>query len=156
VTLHPERPDVGAKRVIVAIPPVLTRRISYRPGLPAERRKLVRHFPQGTLIKAAAVYEKPFWRGQGLTGQALSLDGPVAATFDDSPPDGSKGVVFGFIGGDAARRFRRKSKHERRAAALGSFAAFFCAHAKHPRHYFETDWRRQEGTRGCPVGIPGP
>ena len=58
---------------------------------------------QGTLIKVTAVYDKPFWRDDGLNGQAVSLDGPVNATFDDSPPDGSPGVVFGFIGGDEAR-----------------------------------------------------
>jgi monoamine oxidase len=156
VTAHAGRLDVHAKLAIVAIPPNLTGRIHYRPGLPAERNRLVRRFPQGTLIKAAAVYDKPFWRDQDLTGQALSLDGPVAATFDDSPPDASKGVVFGFVGGDAARSFRRQSRHERRAAVLESFEAFFGAEAKHPRQYFETDWTHEQWTRGCPVAIAGP
>ena len=32
--------------------------------------------------------------------------------------------------------------------------SFFGAEAKHPRQYFETDWTREEWTRGCPVGIP--
>jgi monoamine oxidase len=156
VAVHSGRLDVRAKRVIVAIPPTLTARIHHRPALPAGRRQLVRRFPQGTLIKAAAAYEAPFWRDQDLTGQALSLDGPVAATFDDSPPDGSKGVVFGFIGGDAARSFRRLSREGRRAAVLASFEALFGAKARHPTRYFETDWTHQHWTRGCPVAIAGP
>ena len=48
------------------------------------------------------------------------------------------------------------SRHQRRAAALGSFEAFFGPKAKHPLEYFETDWRQQEWTRGCPVAIAGP
>ena len=62
--------------------------------------------PQGTLLKVTAVYDRPFWRDKGLNGTAVSLNGPVNATFDDSPPDGSPGVLFGFVGGDEARRFR--------------------------------------------------
>ncbi|HMC05758.1 MAG TPA: flavin monoamine oxidase family protein [Solirubrobacterales bacterium] len=156
VTIHSRRLEVHAKRVIVAIPPTLTGRIHYHPALPAERDHLVQRFPQGTLIKAAAVYGRPFWRDHGLTGQALSLNGPVNATFDDSPPDGSKGVVFGFIGGHEARRFRHMSKHERRAAVLSNFEAYFGPRARHPRDYFETDWTKQRWTRGCPVAIAGP
>jgi monoamine oxidase len=30
---------------------------------------------QGTLTKVAAVYDRPFWREHGLTGQAFSLTG---------------------------------------------------------------------------------
>ena len=100
---------VKAKRVIVAIPPVLAGQIDFSPDLPADRAALNARVPQGTLLKVAAVYDTPFWRAKGLTGQALSLSGPVTATFDDSPPDGSPGVVFGFIGGDDARAFRKQS-----------------------------------------------
>ena len=87
---------------------------------------------------------------------ALSLDGPVSATFDDSPPDGSKGVVFGFIGGDKARAFMRRPKADRRAAVIDSFKNFFGSKAGSPSQYFETNWTREEWTRGCPVAIAGP
>ena len=58
------------KRVIVAIPPTLTARIHYEPGLPYARDQLVQRYPQGTLTKVAAVYPTPFWRANGLTGKA--------------------------------------------------------------------------------------
>ena len=50
-----------------------------------------------------AVYDTPFWRDEGLTGQATSDTGRVRLTFDNSPPDGGPGVLLGFIEG-AGRR----------------------------------------------------
>jgi monoamine oxidase len=155
VTVHSDRLEVEAKRVIVAIPPVLTGMIDYEPGLPDERVELIDHYPQGTLTKAAAVYDRPFWREDGLTGQALYDKGPVAATFDDSPEDGSKGVIFGFVGGDQARGFAKLSTQERRQAVLDNYVEFFGPEAANAKQYVETSWKAETWTRGCPVGLPG-
>jgi monoamine oxidase len=156
VTVHSERLDVRAKRVIVAIPPTLAGRIDYHPQMPPARDQLTQRLPQGTLMKVAVVYDKPFWRDAGLNGTALSLNGPVNATFDDSPPDGKPGVIFGFIGGDEARHFMRMTKSQRRAAVLGNFTHYFGPKAAHAREYLEANWTREQWTRGCPVAVPGP
>ena len=156
VTVESSRYVVRAKRVIVAVPPVLAGRIRYSPGLPESRRALTSSMPQGTLLKVTAVYERPFWRELGLNGTAVSLNGPVNATFDDSPPDGSPGVLFGFVGGDEGRHFRGQSKADRRAAVLRNFADYFGAAAARPRAYFETDWPGARWSRGGPVGIAAP
>jgi monoamine oxidase len=156
VRLESSRLTVRAKRAIVAIPPVLAGAIDYRPGMPPSRTALTQRLPQGTLLKVAAVYDKPFWRDQGLNGTAVSLVGPVNATFDDSPPDGSPGVVFGFIGGDEARKFLATSAAGRRAAVLKNFTDFFGPQAQSPRDYFETNWPGERWSRGGPVGIHGP
>jgi hypothetical protein len=100
VTVVSDQMTVTAKRVIVAVPPTLAGRIDYQPILPFEREQLMQRYNQGTLTKVAAVYNRPFWRDAGLSGTALDTGGPVSATFDDSPPSGSPGVVFGFVGGD--------------------------------------------------------
>ncbi len=155
VTVHSDRVEVKAKRAIVAVPPVLTGKIDYEPGLPDDRVELIDNYPQGTLTKAACVYERPFWRDDGLTGQVFSAEGPVAATFDDSPEDGSKGIVFGFIGGDAARAFSPLSKRERRQAVIADYVNFFGPQAADPIAYVESAWKSETWTRGCPVGIPG-
>jgi monoamine oxidase len=147
---------VSAKRVIVAVPPTVAGDIDYRPGLGQLRDELTRRVPQGTLMKVAAVYPKPFWRERGFTGQGLAPDGFVAATFDDSPPEGDPGVVFGFVGGDKARAFRRMPAAERRAAALAEFARFWGEEANQPEEYFETDWTGEVWSRGCPVALYGP
>jgi monoamine oxidase len=155
VTVHSDRAEVEAKRVIVAVPPILTGKIDYEPGLPDERVELIDHYPQGTMTKAACVYDRPFWRDDGLTGQALYDRGPVSATFDDSPEDGSKGVIFGFVAGDQAREFTKLSARERRAAVIANYVEFFGPQAAAPERYIETNWKRETWTRGCPVGIPG-
>ncbi len=151
-----DRLTVTAKRVIVAIPPTLAGRIDYTPNLPQSRDALMQRVPQGSLIKVAAVYDKPFWRDRGLTGQALCPETFVTATFDDSPPDGSPGVVFGFIGGDKARAFKRLSKTDQRTTVLGEYATFFGDEAKSPKDFFITAWTDDKWSRGCPVGIYGP
>jgi monoamine oxidase len=148
--------EVRAKRAIVAVPPALASRIDYQPKLSPARDQLTQRLPQGTLMKVAAVYDDPFWREDGLNGTALSLNGPVSATFDDSPPSGHPGVLFGFVGGDAARSFMTLSRNARRRAALRSFANLFGAKALRPRQYFETNWTRERWTRGCPVAVPAP
>jgi monoamine oxidase len=151
-----KRHIVTARRVIVAVPPVLAGRIRYAPALPASRTGLTQAMPQGTLLKVTAVYDRPFWRDKGLNGTAVSLNGPVNATFDDSPPEGSPGVLFGFVGGDEARRFRTQSKADRRAAVLKNFATYFGDEALGARRYFDTDWPGAKWSRGGPVGIAGP
>jgi monoamine oxidase len=156
VRVESSRYVVTAKRVIVAVPPVLAARIHYSPALPASRTQFTSAMPQGTLLKVTAVYDRPFWRDAGLNGTAVSLNGPVNATFDDSPPDGSPGVLFGFVGGDEARRHRGLSKSARREAVLKNFADYFGDTALRPRAYFETDWPGAKWSRGGPVGIAGP
>ena len=61
------------------------------------------------------------WRADGLTGQATSDTGPVRVTYD-SPPDGSPGVLLGFIEGQDARELAGRSVSDRRAAVLESLA----------------------------------
>ncbi len=141
--------------MIVAIPPTLAGRIDYEPVLPFERDQLTQRYGQGTLTKVTVVYDRPFWRDQGLTGQALSTSGPVNFTFDDSPHSGGRGVILGFIGGDEARAYSAMSPAARRAAVVNQFASFFGPAARSPRLFLETTWAAERWTRGCPVGIPG-
>ena len=154
IVVHSAKRTVTAKQVIVAIPPTLTARIQYEPGLPYTRDQLVQRYPQGTLTKVAAVYNTPFWRANGLTGQALDTGGPVSASFDDSPPDGSPGVLFGFVGGDNARSYNAMSPAARQSAVLNQYASWFGSEALNPVGYFDTVWSQEVWTRGCPVGIP--
>ncbi|HWD74039.1 MAG TPA: flavin monoamine oxidase family protein [Solirubrobacteraceae bacterium] len=142
------------KQVIVAVPPVLAGRIDYDPVLPLERDQLTQRYGQGTLTKVAAVYQTPFWRDQGLTGQSLATGGPVSATFDDSPPSGSPGVLFGFVGGDYARQYNAMTPADRRSAVLDQYAGLFGSEALNAIDYFDTNWSAEQWTRGCPVGIP--
>jgi monoamine oxidase len=95
--------QVTGQQVIVAMPPPLTARIDYEPLLPVLRDQLTQRAPMGTYAKVDVVYDAPFWREEGLTGQTVSLNGPVRVTFDSTPVGGSPGVLLGFIGGADAR-----------------------------------------------------
>ena len=140
-----------AQRVVVAIPPNLAGRIDYSPKLPSQREQLTQRLPMGSVIKVQAVYPKPFWREAGLNGQVVSDAGPVQVTFDNSPPDGSRGVVMGFIEASTARRLDATSAEERRRLVLDNYAVYFGDQARNPIQYIEARWDEEIWTRGCPV-----
>jgi monoamine oxidase len=103
-----------------------------------------------------AVYEKSFWRDAGLSGNATSDTGPCKLTYDNSPPDGSPGVLLGFIEGQEARDYAGTSKEERKAAVLDSFARYFGDEARNPVRYIDKSWAADRWARGCYVGFTPP
>lgn len=150
VTLHADGDAVvRARRAIVAIAPALAGRIVYDPPLPGHRDQLTQRTPLGTVAKCMAVYDEPFWRADGLSGQGTSDVGPVKVTFDNSPPEGSPGVLLGFLEGSQARRLGRASPGERRVAVVDCFTRLFGPRAADPDAYVERLWAEEEFSRGC-------
>jgi monoamine oxidase len=143
--------EIRAKRAILALPPALVPLIAFDPQLPPERLQLARRMTPGWLVKTTAIYDEPFWRAEGLSGEALNEDGPVTMTFDNSPPDGSPGALIGFVGGRDARDFARLGASERRAAVLRSFESLFGPRAAAAERYIERDWAAEEWSGGGPV-----
>jgi monoamine oxidase len=156
VRVESDHVSVLAKQAIVAMAPALTARIDYLPQVTALRDQLTQRFPHGNAIKCEAIYDRPFWRDQGLAGQVTSDAEPVRVTFDNSPPDGTPGVMLGFIEGELARQWAQRRAHERRAAVLGNFATYFGDQALNPRGYVEMNWADELWTRGCYVGFTPP
>ena len=147
--------SISASRVIVAVPPALAARIDYEPLLPALRDQLTQRAPMGSYAKVDAVYPTPFWRGEGLTGQAVSVNGPVRVTFDSTPNEGAPGVLLGFIGGTDARHWYGLPAAQRRQAVLENLANYFGEQARNPLEYLENDWAEERFSRGDPVaGLP--
>jgi monoamine oxidase len=138
-----------AERAIVTLPPTLAGRLEYEPILPSWRDQLTQRLPAGSVIKLYAVYDEPFWRSEGLTGQAASDEGPIKVTFDNSPPGGTPGVLMGFMEANDGRAAARLSPEERRQAALDCFVRYFGPRAARPLEYLERDWMAEEFSRGC-------
>jgi monoamine oxidase len=148
--------QVTARRAIVAAPPALVRRIRFEPAQPALRLRALESIPLGAVIKIAAVYERPFWRERGLSGRALSLEGPVTGTLDNSPPDGRAGVLMGYVPGERGRQLGQRSPRERRDVILGTFERLYGPDALRPELYIEKDWTADPWSQGCYFGLPIP
>ena len=145
-----------ARRVIVALPPVLAGRLDYEPAMPPLRDGLTQRLPQGQIVKVQAIYERAFWRDDGLNGSSVADSGPISVTFDSSARSGAPGALLGFVCGDEARRFARLAAPQRRQAALGCFARAFGARALSPIDYVELDWSAQRYSGGGPIAVAPP
>ena len=156
VTVVSDRITVSARRAIVAVPPTLAGRIAYEPALPALRDGLSQRMAQGSVVKCMAVYERPFWRERGLSGAVTSVTGPVSVGFDNSPPDGSPGVLLGFLEGRAAREAMDLSRDQRRRIVSECFGRFFGPEAARPVDYVDKAWGADEWSRGCYGGFMPP
>ena len=71
--------------------------IAYEPALPATEAQLIHRQPMGAVTKINAIYDRPFWRDDGLNGQVVSDTGPLELVYDNSPPSGSPGVLVAFM-----------------------------------------------------------
>ena len=132
VAIQADDVEVQAAHVIVAIPPTLTGRIDYQPALPGWRDQLTQRIPQGSVIKCMAVYDEPFWRSEGFSGQVTSTDGPVKVVFDNTPPDSDTGVLLGFLEGEQARTLGRLPLAERRDAVIAVLRALLRTPRRQP------------------------
>lgn len=86
--------------VLCALPPrLMIDRIDFAPALPAAlaRRWRATDTWMAPHAKYLAVYPTPFWRAQGLSGEARSARGPMAEIHDASMP-GGHAALFGFLG----------------------------------------------------------
>jgi monoamine oxidase len=149
VFLQGARVMVRARAAVVAIPPALCERIAFNPPLPATRAQLQQRTPHGSVIKINALYDEPFWRKEGLSGQSFDPALPVSLTADNSPPDGSAGVLVAFLEGRWAQRYGAVPSDDRRAVVVECLARHFGPKARSPQAYFDLDWSAEEWTRGC-------
>jgi monoamine oxidase len=140
-----------ARRVIVAVPPALSGRISYSPALPPARDALSQQMPMGSVIKCVVAYPTPFWRAQGLSGDAVSDAAPFGLVFDASP-SAEEGALVGFFDGRAAQDWSARGAAARRTAVIESLTRFFGREAAEPIDYVEEDWTVDPWSRGCYAG----
>lgn len=143
---------VEARRAIIAVAPAQRLDIDIAPAPPIEYQQLAQRWPLGALTKSYAAYPTPFWRAKGLSGQALSDEGPVFITFDVSPPTGP-GILLGFTD---ARQFDRLDPAQRRERALDCFAALFGDEARHPLDFTDQRWGAETFAPGGPTAAVPP
>ncbi|WP_433579267.1 flavin monoamine oxidase family protein [Nocardia brasiliensis] len=140
---------VRARHAVIAVPPPLSARIRFTPGLPGDRDQLVQRMPMGRVIKINVVYDEPFWRAEGWSGQANSDRRALGTVFDNTPFAGGPGVLVGFLEGRHADAGARLSPAQRRMVVLEDLAGYFGPRARKPLDYIEKDWAEEEYSRGC-------
>ncbi len=144
-----------ALHVIVAMPPVAAGRLVFDPPLPRDRHELQQRTPMGRYFKVIVTYDKPFWREAGFTGEVASVQGPITASYDDDPGDGT-GALLNFIGGDHALTWQALPPDQQKQAVLACLARWFGAAALKPTAYGFNPWGEQRFTGGAPVAIMAP
>ena len=88
-----------ARHVVAALPPSLLASQVDLPNLDRERLRILSATPtwMGDIAKFVAIYERPFWRDQGLCGRGFSRVGPIGELHDISVLGGDRGVLSEFI-----------------------------------------------------------
>jgi monoamine oxidase len=157
VTVLTDRLRLTAKHAIVATPPSVQLFVRYGPMLTLQRMQLLQRFPLGSVIKCHALYDRPFWRAEGLSGDAFSDGAPVRFCMDASPiGNAPHGVLAAYITGSEARAWSERDPNDRRQAVLEDLVDLFGDSAVQPTCYHEVVWAAEPWVRGGYAGFTPP
>ncbi len=149
VVVEADALTVTVRHIVVTVPPALALDITFDPVLPDDRLALYRSAVAGPETKTLIVYDEPFWRAAGFSGQTAEPRSAAEVTLDASPAGGTPGVIASFTFGPVAERLDALDPAERRRAVLDALAARLGPRAASPVDFIETAWWNEEWTRGC-------
>lgn len=150
IAVHTDSATINATYAIVTAAPEHRSYIEYQPALPARTEGLTTSFRMGALSKAFVAYDKPFWRAEGLSGEALLADTvPAFVTFDVSPSDDGPGILMVFC---TARVYDGFGPDVRRRLVIDQLVDLYGEQANSPIDYIDHCW----GTEAFAPGGPHP
>lgn len=157
VRVDTEHGPILAERVVVAASPGAAVRIRFTPPLPQARNRWMERCPMGDVAKIHTVYDTPFWRADGYSGEATAYgDNSVGVVFDNSPDDASRGVLVSFVYADRQHRWAKLTLEQRRTDVLGTLTALFGERAGNPLQYTEKIWPDDPWAHGGYAANPAP
>lgn len=126
--------------IVLALPPRLAARLSYVPALPEAVLDELEALPtwMAQQAKCLVLYERPYWRDSGWSGQAISWTGMVQEIHDASPQDGP-GALFGFFRTPARER-QLLTEAEIKETVLAQLVRLFGEQARQPIGWAYKDW----------------
>jgi monoamine oxidase len=158
VTIGADDMTVRARRVIVAVPIAIASQIIYEPMLPVDRSLLHQRMPGGAIFKISIIYDEPFWRADGLSGQSAAPGSLATLTLDACTDTGVPGIMCVLTEGPPARQLGRLDGDERQAAVVGELVDRFGPRASSPVGYHEQNWATERYSGGgmishAPTGV---
>ncbi len=132
---------IEARQIVLAMPPrVIADTVLFEPSLNAEQLQSLKNIPtwMAGQAKIIAVYDEPFWRTAGLSGDAMSHHGPMVEIHDASPMEGGPYALFGFVGVPADAR--EQHIEELKQLALEQLTVIFGPKLSKPRDLVLQDW----------------
>lgn len=137
-----------ADKIILAIPLRLAnKQIAFNPPLNDATQHIWQSTPTWMAghCKIIFVYTKPFWRTQGLSGEAFSHHGPLAEIYDGSPGSEEYYALTSFVSLNAIQR-KQLSSDELTSAAIKQLQRLFGSEATQPDHIYIQDWSTEKLT----------
>ncbi|WP_210012472.1 flavin monoamine oxidase family protein [Neorhizobium galegae] len=128
----------SARRLILAVPPVMIRRLAFSPALPERLQKALSTWAPGLSIKLQVSYDKPFWREQGLSGAVMWHEPQGLYACDASRGDYAGLIIF--IGGPEAQQWHGRPRKELTAFIREQLTEAFGPEGGNPRDIHVRDW----------------
>ncbi|CAF4928496.1 unnamed protein product [Rotaria sp. Silwood1] len=133
VTTSQNHKTFQCRKLILTIPPSQIIPIQFKPMLPGYKREMLKHMPIGCCIKFISIFDKAFWREDGLSGEVISDGsfaphahsiGPMTYLIDGTSSNGTP-ALLGFIGGRCASVWTSATYEERRKGLIECLSRYF-------------------------------
>ncbi len=147
ITIGGNQQEVNSDFVVLAIPPRLaSANIQFTPDIDSAKAELLQNTATWMAghAKFVAVYKEPFWRTEGLSGDAISHLGPLQEIHDASPANGGPYALFGFVGVQPQQR--QGAEENLKKMAIKQLGDLFGPQALHPQAVLLKDWAMDENT----------
>ena len=138
VTLMTGTGKMTAAQVVLAVPPIMARRLSYAPALPPHLTRALDAWSPGMVIKLNIRFERPFWRDRDLSGMTMWND-PQGLFACDASRDGYAGLIV-FVSGPLAATWHDKPARELETFVIEKLAEALGDEARHSLDIRMRDW----------------
>jgi monoamine oxidase len=110
----------------------------------------------GAMTKILAVYERAFWRDEGLNGLGISDLHALELTADSSPPEGSPGILAGFASGERAARLMAMDAAQQQTLIRHELTTLWGPQAANPLELLVQPWTAEPWIGGAFTSVPAP
>ena len=144
---------IDAAQVVLALPPRIAAKWAFDPSITDQQLQFLNTVPtwMAGQAKGVALYERPFWREAGQSGDAMSQRGPLVEMHDASPQDGGPYAIFGFVGVRPEARLDQVILKDMIRDQLGRI---FGPEAANPQQILLKDWASDPRTATAADQIP--